>query len=278
MNKLPKYMLATLALAGCLLCNALKLSASVPEPVEDARAAQLQKLRALSEAPGATAYSDYTVAREPGETEAAYFERALEFRTQVYAALRGGKPLPKGALAPALADAANWRLHLEESGLDPDTATEADIDALRERTARQATQARDIRWAVLQQPGALYRDVEIVRVVDGDTLDVRIDLERDGYAEVERLRLYGIDIAERSEPGGDAATALLSDFVNTGPIAIWVPTRETSRGPEPRRGKYGRLLAVLYAGTPDVANWGTQADALYQLACINEDLVRRYGK
>ena len=75
------------------------------------------------------------------------------------------------------------------------------------------------------------------RFVDGDTVDV-------ACAEVKaRVRLLGIDTPERGRAGFHEATEALRRMAQRRPIYLVYeyPYR-------PTRGRYGRLLAYLYAG------------------------------
>lgn len=89
----------------------------------------------------------------------------------------------------------------------------------------------------------------VLRVVDGDTLDVDLDL---GFTirTRQRLRLNGLNAPEKNAPEGKAAKA-------------WVAEWLTEHGPElvvetHAREKYGRWLATVSA-----------ADG----ACLNTDLI-----
>jgi micrococcal nuclease len=73
------------------------------------------------------------------------------------------------------------------------------------------------------------------RIVDGDTLDVWIDL---GFhiSVHQRLRLFGIDTPERGEPGWKEAGNYLKELLPEG-SSILV---ETEKG-----DKYGRWIATV---------------------------------
>jgi micrococcal nuclease len=87
---------------------------------------------------------------------------------------------------------------------------------------------------------------ELVRVVDGDTVDLIIDLGFD-TSRKERFRLYGIDAPELNTLAGKAAKAWLWDALQ--PLeAIYVQTIQLST--KAKRDKYGRFLAVLYSEQP----------------------------
>jgi len=85
-------------------------------------------------------------------------------------------------------------------------------------------------------PGASGR---VVDIVDGDTLDVRID------GRIERVRLIGIDTPETKKPGspiecfGPEATARLSQLLPPGTEVV------VERDIEPR-DDYGRLLLYVF--------------------------------
>ncbi len=87
---------------------------------------------------------------------------------------------------------------------------------------------------------------ELVRVVDGDTVDLIIDLGFDTQRK-ERFRLYGIDAPEMNTLAGKAAKAWLWEALQ--PLeAIYVQTVQLST--KAKRDKYGRFLAVLYDELP----------------------------
>jgi micrococcal nuclease len=87
---------------------------------------------------------------------------------------------------------------------------------------------------------------ELIRVVDGDTVDLIIDLGFD-TSRKERFRLYGIDAPEINTAAGKKAKAWLEDALM--PLeAIYVQTIQLST--KAKRDKYGRFLAVLYDELP----------------------------
>jgi|TARA_B110000259_G_scaffold181265_1_gene223031 micrococcal nuclease len=83
-----------------------------------------------------------------------------------------------------------------------------------------------------------YR-TKVVRVVDGDTVDVDVDLGFGVWLRKERVRLYGIDTPEsrtrdkEEKKYGLAAKAFLKKALGTSPIL-----KTTKDG----KGKYGRIL------------------------------------
>ena len=96
------------------------------------------------------------------------------------------------------------------------------------------------------------RRAKIVRLVDGDTVDVDIDLGM-AITTRQRLRLFGINTPEVRGPekvAGHAATQHLADLLVEfacvdGDWDIVVQTRKD------KRGKYGRYLADLIGEDQD---------------------------
>ena len=96
-----------------------------------------------------------------------------------------------------------------------------------------------------------FRVTEIVKVVDGDTIDVIIDLGFDLYKK-ERVRVAGVDTPEKRTRNleekelGIAATNWLTEHLDSaidGEDDLVIRT-EIDGG----FGKYGRLLGWLYIG------------------------------
>lgn len=83
-------------------------------------------------------------------------------------------------------------------------------------------------------------DATLIRVVDGDTIDLLIDLGLDEQRKI-RIRLEGLNCPEHNEPGGPEATAFTTEwFAKNGPQVI-VKTRKDETE------KYGRYLADVFA-------------------------------
>jgi micrococcal nuclease len=102
--------------------------------------------------------------------------------------------------------------------------------------------------------------VQVIRVIDGDTLDVGLpDLVHD--RPVTRVRLWGIDCPERGrndepdEPLADDATALTRSLVQRQIVTLWLEPHRT-------RGDYGRLLAHVELSDGRVLNEALLADGL----------------
>ena len=101
-----------------------------------------------------------------------------------------------------------------------------------------------------------FRVTKIVKVLDGDTIDVLIDLGFDLFKK-ERVRIAGVDTPEKrtrnleeKELGIDATNWMkqkLEDTIN-GDDELTIRT-ELKGGV----GKYGRLLGWLYIGDADIS-------------------------
>lgn len=78
---------------------------------------------------------------------------------------------------------------------------------------------------------------ELIRVVDGDTVDLKVDL---GFrmSTVTRFRLYGIDAPERDKKAKAHLFELLSDSL----------TIETHKDPD----NFGRWLCTIYKGETNI--------------------------
>lgn len=75
---------------------------------------------------------------------------------------------------------------------------------------------------------------QVTRVIDGDTLEVRVE----GQKERQRVRLLRIDTPERRNPGYEAATAALARLVEGKRVLL--------EGEGQKRDRYGRLLSYVY--------------------------------
>ena len=98
----------------------------------------------------------------------------------------------------------------------------------------------------------------LIRVVDGDTVELMIDLGFD-TSRRERFRLYGIDAPEMRTEAGKAAKAWLISVLQ--PLGfIYVQTIQLST--KAKRDKYGRFLAVLYDRFPQAGQIVAQPGSL----------------
>jgi len=118
---------------------------------------------------------------------------------------------------------------------------------------------------------------EIVKVVDGDTYEIDIDLGLTVWVRSERVRLYGVDTPEVYGVKHDSEEYLLgkaaSDFAKSimkkGTLAI-VETLKDSKG------KYGRYLAVLYVQmSPEILEGCTNIRSIGDYHCVNDLLIAK---
>ena len=82
----------------------------------------------------------------------------------------------------------------------------------------------------------------ITRVVDGDTVDVDVDLGWDTWRRGERIRLYGIDTPEcRTRDDEEKAAGLLAKKF----VEQMLHVGETYKLETREKGKFGRYLGVI---------------------------------
>ncbi|MGB9738004.1 thermonuclease family protein [Chloroflexus sp.] len=79
-----------------------------------------------------------------------------------------------------------------------------------------------------------WEPATLVRVIDGDTIDIRIN------GREERVRYIGVDTPERGQPWYDEATQANRRLVEQEPLLV---ARDVSE-----RDRYGRLLRYVFAG------------------------------
>ena len=99
-------------------------------------------------------------------------------------------------------------------------------------------------------------DIKVVKIIDGDTVDVDIDLGFGVTLRDERVRIMGIDTPESrtrdkvEDLFGEAAKARLKELLEDGGKLI---TTENKKG-EDMKGKFGRILGDFkverYEGQP----------------------------
>jgi micrococcal nuclease len=101
------------------------------------------------------------------------------------------------------------------------------------------------------EPAYLYR-AKVVNIVDGDTIDVDIDVGFYVWIKDQRIRLFGIDSPERKAPTlseWKAAKAYLTDLIDGKEIIL-----QTVKGKDgaDRRGSFGRWLGTVYLNGSDI--------------------------
>ena len=89
---------------------------------------------------------------------------------------------------------------------------------------------------------------KVVKIIDGDTVDVDIDLGFGVWLKKERIRMFGIDTPEsrtrdlEEKKYGNAAKELITGMLND-EGGIVLKTRKD------KEGKYGRILGELWRTT-----------------------------
>ena len=108
---------------------------------------------------------------------------------------------------------------------------------------------------------------KLVRVVDGDTVDIDIDLGFGVWLRKQRIRMYGIDTPESRTSDdvekiyGLAAKEFLVKWTNSGALSL----KTFKDG----KGKYGRILGELWYGGEHNIN---------QLLIDNHHAVKYHGQ
>ena len=107
----------------------------------------------------------------------------------------------------------------------------------------------------------------IVRVVDGDTVDVDIDLGFDLWLKKQRIRLYGVDTPEsRTRDLEEKKYGLAAkDFVEK---HLPVGSKQTLRTKLDDRGKFGRILGEFVLSS--------QWEGKEIPTTINEQLIKQH--
>ena len=104
--------------------------------------------------------------------------------------------------------------------------------------------------AAQQQPTPTpARHATVVRIIDGDSIVVDIDVGLNIRLAGQPLRLLGIDAPETrgdSRPAGLAARDALAGRLDIGQTIVIMPHG---------RGKYGRLLVVIFEGGQNINDW-----------------------
>ena len=108
---------------------------------------------------------------------------------------------------------------------------------------------------------------KLVRVVDGDTVDIDIDLGFGVWLRKQRIRMYGIDTPESRTSDdvekiyGLAAKEFLVEWTNSGDLSL----KTFKDG----KGKYGRILGEVWYGGEHNIN---------QLLIDNHHAVKYHGQ
>ena len=108
---------------------------------------------------------------------------------------------------------------------------------------------------------------KILRVVDGDTVDVDIDLGFGVWMHKERIRLYGIDTPEsrtrdlEEKRYGNMAKELVKSYMPVGSMQTLITEKDKS-------GKYGRILGKFRLEDGSILN-DFMIEKHYAVACTD---------
>ena len=126
-----------------------------------------------------------------------------------------------------------------------------------------------------------YR-ARVIKVVDGDTVDVDIDLGFGVWLKDERVRIMGIDTPESrtrdkvEKKFGLAAKARLKELLGATPIL----KTQVGKGGEDMKGKFGRILGDFL--TEDVKKCGEllvkEGHAVKYMGGAKEDVEKQHMK
>ncbi|MBW1811413.1 MAG: thermonuclease family protein [Deltaproteobacteria bacterium] len=195
------------------------------------------------------------------ETEAGFLSRLSDdlgiSPTTLYRALLFYRTYPKGIPQTPEFQKLGWSAHVELMSVkDPEQRLFYTRKLLEENWSRDAlrrairndlfTKTKDKKAAPqdsrLDRPGTGLHTYQAIveRVIDGDTLEARIDLGFDVWR-VERIRLRGIDTPELRTPAGKAAKSFVVEELSQVPFIV-LRTYKTD--------KYARYVAdVFYSAT-----------------------------
>jgi micrococcal nuclease len=129
---------------------------------------------------------------------------------------------------------------------------------------------------------------KVIKIIDGDTVDVDIDLGFSVILAKQRIRFYGIDTPEsRTRNKEEKVRGLLSkEFViSKSPVGSYI--KLVSHG----KGKFGRILGELYELDNDLVSinqqmcdeayavpyFGQSKDDLKALHAVNRDILIEKG-
>lgn len=134
---------------------------------------------------------------------------------------------------------------------------------------------------------------KILRVVDGDTVDVDIDLGFGVWLRKERVRMMGIDTPESrtrdkvEKKFGLAAKAFVKDKMPVGSMQIL--KTEIDKSGEDKKGKFGRILGdflideerltdIMVSEGHAVAYFGGSKEEIQMKHMANREKLLREGK
>lgn len=81
-----------------------------------------------------------------------------------------------------------------------------------------------------------YLQTKVLRVLDGDTVEIKINNE------IKKIRLFGIDAPEKDQPYGLMAREFLNRIILDKEVNLSIKDED----------KYGRILAIIYLNDKDI--------------------------
>lgn len=120
----------------------------------------------------------------------------------------------------------------------------------------------------MEKPNLYLYNAKVIKVYDGDTITVNIDLGFDMSMQNKRVRLTGIDAPELrgdERPQGLESRNFLRDLILYKEVYVLTEKDKT--------GKYGRYLGTIFIKNND----GTIGDNINEMM-ITEGYATEYGK
>lgn len=110
-------------------------------------------------------------------------------------------------------------------------------------------------YAAAEPPdcGLYAYKADIVRVIDGDTVVVNIDLGFNIWLHNEHLRLVGIDAPEQRSEAGDRTTDALQARIEG--KSVYICTMKAKRSDKEATGSFGRYLVEIFENGESVNDW-----------------------
>ncbi len=101
--------------------------------------------------------------------------------------------------------------------------------------------------------GIYTYQAQILRVVDGDTVEADIDLGFDIWIKSEHLRLHRVEAPENNTDAGKRTTEALRNRIEG--KTLYVCTHKMTRKNREAKGSFGRYLIDIYDEGENVNDW-----------------------
>ncbi len=110
---------------------------------------------------------------------------------------------------------------------------------------------------------------KVVRIIDGDTIVVDINLGMKHVIQKEPLRLYGVNTPEMRTQEGRDVKALVEKMIPVGSDIMLETIKD-------KRGKFGRILAIIYLENGKQLNlWLLENGHAVEFMAETRDLINR---